>query len=197
MQEQNPDNLPSLESIFRYIYINEVIFISLVVLSFFGDILGQFFERGGVFYWLLMTPVFFIGVLMSERAKAEKDGYTSNRYIKLQVTHWSGTFIAVLCVMLLWHAEAVKAQATGQVIHIILALSTFLVGLHLGLRFYLLGLFLFATAALTIAMEGIVAVSLLLAVPVVLLGLYYEEHVLFPRVLRNANDRMNDNNRAP
>lgn len=178
------DDKWNLDAITRTIYINEIIFIALVVLSFIGDVIGAVSDRAVIFYWLMMTPTFFFCSLISERAATQAHEKTNSHFLKYEFIFWGSAFISVLLVMYLWHAEALQAETTGLIIHIILAHTMFLTGTLLGMRFYLIGLFLFILAGLAITMSGKIGLTFILAIPIVILGLYYEKHFLFPSIIK-------------
>ena len=59
MTEQNTTQSWNMDKALRYIYINEVIFVTLILLCFIGEILSEVTDRVAVLYWLCITPVFF------------------------------------------------------------------------------------------------------------------------------------------
>ncbi|WP_428354041.1 hypothetical protein [Methyloprofundus sp.] len=164
----------------QHIYINEIIFITLISLCFFGEVLIEVSDRAGVFYWLLMSPVFFYASILSEKTKTLATGHKTEHLIKYQILFWGSAFFAIILVFLTWHAEMMKAQAAAITIHILLAHTMFLSGIILGFRFYLIGVLLFCTAGLTILMEAHFAIDLLITLPFIWLGLYVEKNHIFP-----------------
>lgn len=181
----------NMDAALNHIYINEIIFVSLIFLCFFGEILMEVSDRAGVFYWLLMAPVFLFASMLSEKTKEIATGHITEHLIKLQVLFWGSAFFAILLVFLTWHAEMMKAQAAAITIHIILAHTMFLSGIVLGFRFYLIGVLLFCTAGLTVLMEAHFAIDLLVSLPFIWLGLYWEKNHLFP-TLKTNNDLIKD-----
>ena len=177
----------------RYEHINEVFFIVLVILCFIGDILGELAGHVAVFYWLLMLPVFFMITHLNEKAKELKTGLSIPHFNRFNFLAWLSAFIAILLILLIWHAEAIETQGSAIAIHIIVAHTMFMLGILVGLRFYLLGLFLFFSAAMTIMMEGIVGMTILLAIPVVFLGFYFEKHSSVPSMLKHKISETNSN----
>ncbi|MEO1887608.1 MAG: hypothetical protein ABGX72_09620, partial [Methyloprofundus sp.] len=76
MTEQSQLNSKwNMNAALHHIYINEIIFIALISLCFFGEVLIEISGRAGVFYWLLMSPVFFFCSMLSEKTKALATGY--------------------------------------------------------------------------------------------------------------------------
>lgn len=175
----------NMDAALNHIYINEIIFVSLIFLCFFGEVLIEVSDRAGVFYWLLMAPVFLFSSLLSEKTKAIATGHETENLIKLQILFWGSAFFAILLVFLTWHAEMMKAQAAAITMHIILAHTLFLSGIVLGFRFYLIGALLFCTAGLTVLMEAHFAIDLLITLPFIWLGLYWEKKHLFPSLKPN------------
>ena len=178
-----------LDAITRNIYINEIIFVSLVALCFIGDVIGAISSRAVIFYWLLMVPIFFLCSLISEQVATQAGEKTNSHFLKYEFIFWASAFVSVLLVLSLWHAGSLGAETTGLIIHIILAHTMFLTGTLLGVRFYLIGLFLFGLVVVTITMSGKVGITFILAIPVVILGLYYEKHFLFPSI-RKKHDQL-------
>jgi len=166
----------SLDKIASTKNINEIIFMGLVVLCFMGDVMGEVSDHAVVIYWLLMTPIFFLGSMIIEKAQEKKSSSSLN--IQFSLIIWSSAFFSVLIVLFLWHAESLAVPTVGLIIHVILGHTLFVSGIILGFRFYLIGLFLLLLAWFTIAMEGVVGMALVFAIPVVLVGLHYKNKFL-------------------
>ncbi|SHE22632.1 hypothetical protein [methanotrophic endosymbiont of Bathymodiolus puteoserpentis (Logatchev)] len=177
----------NVDAALNHIYINEIMFVAMVFLIFLGEVIIEVFDRPGIFYWLLMTPIFCFFSILSEKTKAQATGKEIKHLYRYQFLYWGSAFIAVLLVFLSWHAEAIKASAAGIVIHIILAHTVFLSGIVLGFRFYLIGFLLFCTAALTILMQTTFGIDLLFAIPILWLGFYWEKTHLFPTLKRKSD----------
>lgn len=162
------------EKFTHYTHINEILFVSLIVLCFIGDLLGDVSGRGAIFYWLLMVPVFFFITLVKEKSRELKTGKTIVNFTQTNAIFWLSTLISMLLVMFLWHAADLNAVSASLAIHIIVANTMFLLGTIAGLRFYLIGLFLFITAGITTQFEGIFGISILIALPIIFFGFYSE-----------------------
>jgi len=185
--ETNDQKFWTLGKVKSYPHINEVFFIVLVVLCFIGDILGEISEHFAVFYWLLMVPVFFFITLLDEQAKELKTGLSIAHFYRFNLIYWTSSLLSIFLILFLWHAEALDAKGSALAIHIIVAQTIFLLGILAGLRFYLIGLFLFISAGMTIFMEGMMGISLLLLIPVIYLGFYFEKHWIIPKISRLRN----------
>lgn len=182
MLAQDKKDRLSLEDMAKNIYINEAVFIGLIVLCFLGDVMGEISDRAVIIYWILMAPVFFISVVVIEKAQVLTANKTEKNNVRFNLVLWSSALISILVVLFLWHSGALVTQAVGLVIHVILAHTMFVTGSVLGFRFYLIGLLLFIMLWFTILMEGTVAVTLMFAVPLMVMGLYFEKHYFFPYI---------------
>jgi len=174
----------NMDKALNYIYINEVIFVTLILLCFFGEILAEFADREALFYWFCITPVFFCCSWVSEKAKASSTGINNENLLRYELYYWGSAMVSVLLVFMLWHAESINPSAAAMSIHIILAHTMFLSGIVLGVQYYLVGAFLFLTAFLNIMMSGSFGVDLVIMIPIIWLGFYLEKTYLFPTLKR-------------
>jgi len=177
----------SMDKSLKYIYINEVIFVTLIFLCFIGELLAEITDRTAMFYWFLVTPVFFYCSILSEKAKAISIGVKNDCLIRYELFYWGSTMIAVLLVFLMWHAEVITSGAAALTIHIILANTTFLTGIILGAQYYMVGLILFMTAGLSILVGGSFGLDIVLSIPFIWLGFHLEKTFIFP-ILKRKND---------
>ncbi len=137
----------SMDKALHYIYINEVIFISLILLVFIGELLVDVSERVALFYWLCVTPVFLYCSWISEKAKEISTGVKNNELLHYEMVYWGSAMISELLIFLLWHADMIRPSGATMSIHIILAHTMVLLGILLGTHYYLVGGFLFGTNA--------------------------------------------------
>ncbi len=168
----NIDKIANIQSI------NEIIFMSLVVLCFLGDVMGELSDHVVIMYWLLMTPIFFLGSTIIETSQVLKSSTPRGSSIRNSLILWSSAFFSVLIILFLWHAESFAAETVGVIIHVILGHTLFVSGTFLGFRFYLIGLFLLLLAGLTIAMEATVGMTLIFTIPLMIIGLHYRDKSL-------------------
>lgn len=201
MSEANNTKKWNMDNALRYIYINEIIFVALVFVIFLGELLAEVTDRVAFFYWFLVTPFFFFCSYLSEKAKAISTGIENEHLIRYEFFYWGSAFIAVILIFLMWHADMIKPGAAAMSIHIILAHTMFLSGIALGLHYYLVGAILFLTAAMTILVSGSFGLDLALSIPLIWLGFYLEDTVIFPTLKRKndfikevENDRRNSEN---
>jgi len=159
----------------NHIYINEIIFIGLVALCFMGDIIGEFSDHASIIYWLLLVPIFFTSSLIIEKSQSLKLNKIKKNHFYFVLMLWISALFSISLTLLLWHSGAIVAASVGIIVHIILVHTLFITSIILGLRFYLIGLFLFIMAGLTIALEGAEGITLFLSIPILLIGLYFKK----------------------
>jgi hypothetical protein len=189
MTIEQPSDYQGIDKFLRNPNIDEYIFFSLIAASFVGEIVLEASLLVGFYYWLAVTPVFFLGSIFSEKAKAIRTGSETAYFIKYGLYYWGSAFVAVLLVFFLWDTNRVAPSAASTFIHIILAHTMFLSGIVLGLRFYLIGILLFATAALNIITQYSLSFSLDLVVIVFIAwsGLKIKNQYILP-ILKRKSD---------
>jgi len=169
--------------------IEEYIFIFLVAASFIGELVLDYSLIFGFFYWLLITPLFFLASILSEKVKTFRTGRETAHLIRYELFYWGSAFIAVILVFFLWDANRIAPYEASTFIHIILAHTLFLSGIVLGLRFYLVGILLFSTAALNIMTDFSLnfGLDLLMIGLVVWFGLKVKNQFFLP-ILKRESD---------
>jgi hypothetical protein len=158
----------------------EVAFLGLVVLSVIGEFVGNYSPILSFWYWLSMIPVFAGTAIVTEWRRTRTEGKTAMSVIMIQVAHWSGTLLGLFATYSLWNVGRLGNEHTGLVVMLLLALTTFLDGYHVGWRFYLAGLLLFAYTVIAAMLKAVMWVALLIAIPVVVFGLYWDKHHPMP-----------------
>lgn len=178
--------------------IDEIIFFSLIATSFIGELMMKASMLFGFFYWIGVTPVFFSACMISEMARGVRTGSKTANLIKYELFFWGSAFAAVILVFLLWDTERIGPSEASIVIHIILAHTMFLSGIILGLRYYLIGILLFLTAAFSITTQFTLGFSLDLVVIVMIiwLGLKVKNQFILP-ILKRETDFTKSKNGYP
>jgi hypothetical protein len=176
--------------------IDEYIFIGLIAASFIGEVMMKVSMLFGFFYWMAITPIFFTASIISEKANNIRTGRETRFLIKYQMFYWGSAFVAVILVFLLWDLDRIGPSEASIIIHIILAHTMFLSGIVLGLRYYLIGMFLFATASLSILTDFTLSFSLdlVLIVSTIWLGLKVKNQLVLPILKRESDFIKSDNN---
>ncbi|MGH8508108.1 MAG: hypothetical protein ACREVH_05245 [Gammaproteobacteria bacterium] len=181
MFEDDPIGLPR-RALFSRIKMGfeEVAFLGIVVLSVIGESVGQYSPIISFWYWLTMIPVFAATAIITEWSRARAAGQSAMKVIWIQVAHWGGTVIALFATYSLWHVGRLGNEHTGLIVLMLLALTTFLDGYHVGWRFYLAGALLFIYAIVAALLKAVLWITLLIAIPVVIFGLYWDKHHPLP-----------------
>ena len=154
----------------------EIIFVILVVLSVIGIGITDFSPARSYWYWFAMAPIFACACLILEWMRFGGEGKSWLSILRNQLLTWFGLLVAVQLVFLLLRAGRLTFESTGLVILLLLALTTFIVGINLGYQLCVLGAFLGLTLLVVAYLEQYVWVVLaaaLLVVAAALLMLKY------------------------
>ncbi len=141
----------------------EIIFVVLMVLSLVGIGITDFSPARSYWYWFAMAPIFACACLIIEWSCVRGEGKNWLGILRTQLLTWLGLLIAVQLVFLLLRAGRLTYESTGLVILLLLALTTFIVGINLGYQLCLLGGFLGITLLIVAYLEQYVWVVLLVA----------------------------------
>lgn len=160
--------------------LEEVAFLGLVVLSIIGEFVASYSPIISFWYWLSMMPVFAAAAIVTEWSRASAAGQSAMKMIWIQVVHWGGAVIALFATYSLWHVGRLGNEHTGLIILLLLALTTFLDGYHVGWRFYLAGVLLFIYTIVAALLKAVIWIALLIAIPVVVFGLYWDKNHPLP-----------------
>ena len=126
----------------RLFGIYETVLIVLIILSIIGIAITDFSPTVSHRYWFAMVPIFAGACLLLEWSRARNKGLKLMTILRTQLLHWIGLLIAVRLVYLLLSTGRLDNENTGLIILLLLALTTFLAGIHLGWRLCVLGTFL-------------------------------------------------------
>lgn len=122
-----------------------IVFFVLVILTLVGVGITDVSPADAHTYWLTMTLAFAIAAVLSGWRFAE-DKKQKTKLIASQLFHWSSTLAAVLIVYAFLHTGQVTSETVSLMIVLVLALSVFLDGAHVGWHFSVLGILLALTA---------------------------------------------------
>lgn len=122
------------------------IFVVLLVLAIGGSAVSQAEEAGGRYYWSVLVLVYAAASIGRSWFQAKGQGGPVWDMIRTQVFHWFGTLVAIQ-IVLFFESDGITDRAPAAVFSLLLlALSTFLAGVHFNWTFLLLGCILAATA---------------------------------------------------
>lgn len=123
--------------------------IVLLVLSFVGIIVTDFFPRLSLTYWSFMIPIFALLCLWLSWVDYHDKRRFSGITLWHEFLHWIATLATVYIVAVFVHNGLVSNITAGLFVLMLLALSIFLAGIYIDLTFLiigaLLGLFALAT----------------------------------------------------
>jgi hypothetical protein len=123
----------------RFLGIYEIIIIGLIVLSIIGIGITDFSPVDSYKYWVAMLPIFCGACLILEWSRVRGKGFKWTTILKTQLLQWAGLLVAVRLVFEMLHKGRLDNENTGLVILLLLALSVFLAGIHIGWRLCLVG----------------------------------------------------------
>ena len=126
----------------RFLGIYEIVIIVLIGLSILGIGITDFSPADSYKYWVAMVPIFCGACLILEWSRVRGKGFKWTTILKTQLLHWAGLLVAVRLVFEMLHKGRLDNENTGLVILLLLALSIFIAGIHLGWRLFIVGIFL-------------------------------------------------------
>ena len=103
------------------------------------------------------------------------EGNEVRELFKMQSLHWLGSLVAVLCLFSFVEAGHMTQEATGLMVLLILALTTFLDGIRIGWRFSLTGMYLAAAVVAANLLESFMPWMFGLAVLIIAITVYREK----------------------
>ena len=104
--------------------------------------LTQATESGGALYWLILLWIYALFSLVRAWLVARKHHESIWSVIHLHLFHWLGALVALHIVFMLEHHDILSRDAASDVSLVILALASYLAGLHFERLFVLLGVIL-------------------------------------------------------
>ena len=111
--------------------IAELPYVTMLIAAFIGIAISSFIGRPATLYWQLLVPAY---ALMCIVAGWERDATSAQhmRVVVRQAIHWLACFIAMRLLFLPEVRGVLNDNAAGLSILTVLALATFLAGLHGG-----------------------------------------------------------------
>jgi hypothetical protein len=147
----------------RFLGIYEIVIIVLIALSIIGIGITDFSPADSYKYWVAMVPLFCGACLILEWSRVRGKGYKWTTILRTQLLHWVGLLVAVRLVFEMLHKGRLDNENTGLVILLLLALSIFIAGIHLGWRLCLVGGFLGAALVAATYLEEYVWMLVIIA----------------------------------
>jgi len=157
---------------------NLVTFMLLVLLSVIGVGITDYSPADAHRYWIFMVFVCAVtSILAGISQPRQKKNMRSLSWISVQVLHWSACIAAVLIVYSLVHSGRINNADAGLILLLLLALTVFLNGAHVGRYFYLLGALLGLMTVTMAYIEQYIWFILIAAVIVMIVAIYWDRLV--------------------
>ncbi len=107
----------------------ELPYIAMLVTAFIGTAMSSVAGRPMVQYWEILVPIYALFCVFSGWPHA-LTGADRSRLVWTQALHWLGCFVAMRLLFLPELRGVMNDNATGLTLLTVLALGTFLAGLH-------------------------------------------------------------------
>ncbi len=141
----------------KKIHTEEAILITLMALSAIGIGVTNFRPAGSFWYWASMAPVFAAVSIYMGWSKARRRGEGMSRIIRVQILHWIGLLAALVLIYFLFKRTGrIDYNQLALISLLVLALTTFLAGVHFDWRFMVVGIVLGACVAGAAFVEQVV-----------------------------------------
>ena len=149
----------------------KVVFVILILLTMGGVALTNVSPEDAHFFWLAMNPVFAIGAIMSGWRRANEQN-TRKHLVLTQLFHWGSSLIAIVIIYAFFHSGQLQFESIGLMIVLVLALSAFLDGIHVGWHFSVLGILLAIVAVIVSYVEQFIWVIAAIAFIFIVITFY-------------------------
>jgi uncharacterized membrane protein len=150
----------------------------LIALSIIGVALNEFSRLYGFWYWIAMAPVFAGFSLATYWSSPRAKAVGRARMIRDQLLHWGGLAAAVLLVYLIIdHFQIEQLQVrhslSGLIALLLLALTTFLAGVHFSWRLVLVALLQVLALIMIAFLREYIWIFFIVAVLALLAAVFY------------------------
>lgn len=153
----------------------ETVLALLIALAVVGIGINEFSPRYALWFWLACVPAFALANLVVELP--EEDGVRPGlAAVPRALAHWGGAAAALLLIYLLEWAGRINNEVAGLTALLVLALASFLAGVHGAWRFAPVGIVLAAAVAAAAFVEAYMWVGMFVGLPLALLiaWLFYQ-----------------------
>ena len=157
----------------RHHWYKELPFAVVLVFTFAGIAYTSMTRQPIALYWELLVPVLAL-VCIGAGWHNAPDGKARLRLVATQVAHWLAFLVGMNLVFLPSVQNMLNADATGLAILLLLALGTFIAGVHmLSWKMCALGLVMACFVPAIAWLEAATLVVLLCAIVVIAIGVGY------------------------
>ena len=128
-------------------HVGEATIVILVTLAAIGIGVTSVSQKHGYNYWLAMAPIFGVVNIFTSWTRARDAGQNVGSILLAQTLHWLGAVLAIYVIFLLFRMNWLSDQESGVLALLVLALASFLSGVHTDWHFCIVGLVLGAIVA--------------------------------------------------
>jgi hypothetical protein len=146
---------------------------ALTVMVMLGLFLSNYSSQKSHDYWFAMFPIFGIGCLAHELASGRAHEIALWRIVLRQALHWLGPIIAVEILFLQHSRGQMSTDAVALTAILMLAVTSFLAGVHFDQSFYWISVVLAFAALIGTEIETylwLIVVLLLVALAIVVMS---------------------------
>jgi hypothetical protein len=171
--------MKELESTLRILPIQGITLIIMIAFTLIGVAITDYSPQDAFIYWMVMFIVFGLTAIVAGWHSAHLQVLLGRQsavktLLREQFIHWSGALIIVTALFSFVLAGHMTQEATGLMVMLLLALTTFLDGIRLGWRFCLTGIYLAVAVVAANLLENALPALLLLAIAVIGITLYLQ-----------------------
>jgi hypothetical protein len=168
-----------LESNLRVLPIQGITLIIMIIFTLTGVAVTDYSPQDAFIYWMVMFAVFGLTSIVAGWHNARLQVLLGRQnavktLLREQFIHWSGALIIVSALFSFVLAGHMTQEATGLMVMLLLALTTFLDGIRLGWRFCLTGLYLAVAVVAANMLENSLPALLVLAITIIGIILYLQ-----------------------
>ncbi|MEJ2473186.1 MAG: hypothetical protein P8Y74_04780 [Desulfobacterales bacterium] len=156
----------------RRLTVYEYILLTLMALAVIGVGITYFLPDKSYRYWVAMVPVFGIACTSAEWSRLRRQNLGTWKTVRNQLYHWFGVLVSVYLVHMLLNIQQLTKQNAGLIVLLVLALGTFLAGIQLGWRLFVLGAFLWVILVVAAYLQGSLWVMILIGMVIITLFIY-------------------------
>ena len=171
-QNDKTTNTNRLTGWLRRLTVYEYILLALMALAVIGVGITYFIPAKSYRYWVAMVPVFGIACTSIEWSRLRRQNLDTWKTVRNQLYHWLGVLVSVYLVHMLLNIQQLTKQNAGLIVLLVLALGTFLAGIQLGWRLFVLGAFLWVILVVAAYLQGSLWVMILIGVVMISLFIY-------------------------
>jgi uncharacterized membrane protein len=153
---------------FRRYILDDIVYLILIVLAVIGVAYTDVAPGKSTWYWEVMAPLFGLFCVISEWFRVKEKGLGRMELIRTQILHWGAFLFLIWLVFLPVVQQNLNSDITGNILLIMLALSTFLAGVYLNWRLCVVGILMGFGVIVTAMLDQ--SVFLILVIAIVIAG---------------------------